>query len=180
MGVVMAADGAGLAGGMLAIMPAGVGPPDPGSVAAAPPGGAAVGPGVADVADGVALPGAGVADAVRGVRVGRGLGEPVGTGVAAGGVASTPVTAGVGESAPGVGMEDEGTGVGVTLVSNGTLNEYTALLLTSTADGPLCCSTTAEGCTVSATSGRALPSSVPQADASIPGHTWLTVVLLRT
>src|ERR1700690_1186220 len=175
MGVVTAAEGAGLAGGMLAIRSPGGGPPVPGSVAVASPDGTAVGPGVADVADGVGSAGAGVAGVGRGVRVGRGLGEPVGTGVAAGGVASTPVTAGVGESAPGVGVEGEGAGGGVTLVSNGTLNAYTALLLTSTADGPFCCSTTAEGRTLSATSGRALPSSVPQADASIPGHTWLTV-----
>ena len=53
------------------------------------------------------------------VRVGPGTVEPVGTGVAAGGVAPTPVTAGIGESAPGVGMGDEGTGVGVTRASRG-------------------------------------------------------------
>jgi hypothetical protein len=125
-GVVTAADGAGLAGGMLTIEVAGVGASEASAVAAGAPDDVAVG--IGDVAATEAS-GVGEADtagrAVAGCRVGveRGRGEPVGTGVAAGGVAPTPVTAGVGESTPGFGIGDEEGGVGVTPASRGTVNE---------------------------------------------------------
>src|SRR5450759_5644564 len=183
MGIVTAAEGAGLAGGMLTSEAAGVGTSEASGVAAGSPDGAAVGSSEAVGAGAVGpadADAAGTADAGNGVPVGRGLGEPVGTGVAAGGVAATPVTDGVGESAPGVGMEDEGTGVDVTRASRGTENAYSASPPTSTADVPLCCSRTADGFTASATSGRAPPSSVPQEEASSPGHTRSTEAVLRT
>src|SRR5450631_2339681 len=130
-GVVTAAEGAGLAGGMLTIEVAGVGTSEAETVGAGPPGGVAVGigdlaatgavgPGAVDPADADA---SGRAVAGCRVGVGRGRGEPDGTGVAAGGVAPTPVTVGVGESAPSVGIGDEGAGVGVTPASRGTVNE---------------------------------------------------------
>src|ERR1035437_2801315 len=125
IGVVTAADGFGLAGGRLTIEVPGVRASEAGAVpTASPEGGGGGGTegaarGVVRGADGDV---AGVADGGDAVRDGRGVVEPVGTGVAAGGVAPTPVTAGVGESAPGVGMEDEGAGSCVTPKSRGTLN----------------------------------------------------------
>jgi hypothetical protein len=125
IGVVTAADGAGLAGGRLTTEAAGAGTSEARAVATGSPDGDAAGTGEA-ATRGVACRGegdvAGAADGAEAVRDGRGVVEPVGTGVAAGGVAPTPVTAGVGESAPGVGMEDEGAGVRVTLTSRGTEN----------------------------------------------------------
>jgi hypothetical protein len=121
IGVVTAADGFGLAGGRLTIEVPGVGASEAGVVPTASPDGEGEGSAEAagrGVVRGAEAEAAGVADD-DGVRDGRGVVEPVGTGVAAGGVAPTPVTAGVGESAPGVGMEDEGTGVGVTRASRG-------------------------------------------------------------
>jgi hypothetical protein len=123
IGVVTAADGIGLAGGMLTTGAGAVGASEAGAVDPGSPDGDAgtegeVAPrGLAWGAEGGA---AGDADGDDAVRDGRGVEEPDGTGVAAGGVAPTPVTAGVGESAPGVGMEDEGAGVCVTRVSRGT------------------------------------------------------------
>jgi hypothetical protein len=125
IGVVTAGDGFGLAGGRLTIEAPGVGASEAGAVPTASPDGEGDGStetatrGVVRGADGDV---AGAADGDDAVRDGRGVVEPVGTGVAAGGVAPTPVTAGVGESAPGVGMEDEGAGVRVTLTSRGTEN----------------------------------------------------------
>jgi hypothetical protein len=125
IGVVTAADGFGLAGGRLTIEVPGVGASEAGVVPTASPDGEGEGSAeaaVRGVARGAEAEAAGVADGDDGVRDGRGVVEPVGTGVAAGGVAPTPVTAGVGESAPGVGMRDEGAGVCVTPKSRGTLN----------------------------------------------------------
>jgi hypothetical protein len=125
IGVVTAAEGLGLAGGRLTIEVAGVGASETGAVPTTSPDGDGAGSteaaarGVVRGADGET---AGVADGADAVRDGRGVVEPVGTGVAAGGVAPTPVTAGVGESAPGVGMEDEGAGGCVTPKSRGTSN----------------------------------------------------------
>ena len=126
IGVVMAADGAGLAGGMLTSEAAGTGGVDASNVATAPADAVAVAVEIEEVLAATGAVGASVlvgeGEAGAAVRVGRGLLEPVGTGVAAGGVAPTPVTAGVGESAPGVGIGDEAGGVDVTPASRGTEN----------------------------------------------------------
>jgi hypothetical protein len=154
---------------------------DPDGEAAGSPVAAAVGTSeaIASEAAGVG-DSAGDGDAGGRLRVGWGLEEPVGTGVAAGGVAPTPVTAGVGVSAPGVGKGDEGAGVLVTRASRGTENAYRASRLTRTADVPLCWRRTADGFTVRATSVRVPPPSVPHAEASSPGQTRSMGALART
>jgi len=105
-----------------------------------------------------------------GVRSGTRLGGTGRDGVAAGRSSfSTPVTAASGKVPAVLGWKTKSRRSGVTLVSNGTLNRTPRCCSPAPRTGHCAGDTTAEGCTVSATSGRALPSSVPQARRVDPG-----------